>query len=92
MIKVRKLAVIKYQNYKFLNNCLAVQNIMRNFAPEINGWPPESGCVMTGTSSTNTCSGARLLVRIGLQKREPVRTVTIGSHSEWREQVFIFKL
>ena len=29
--------IIKYQNYKFLNNCLAVQNIMRNFAPEING-------------------------------------------------------
>ena len=37
MIKVRYLDIIKYQNYKFLNNCLAVQNIMRNFAPEING-------------------------------------------------------
>lgn len=37
MIKVRNLDIIKYQNYKFLNNCLAIQNIMRNFAPEING-------------------------------------------------------
>jgi hypothetical protein len=37
MINVRNLDIIKYQNYKFLNNCLAVQNIMRNFAPEING-------------------------------------------------------
>lgn len=37
MIKVRNLDIIKYQNYKFLNNCLAVSNNMRNFAPEING-------------------------------------------------------
>jgi len=38
VIKLRKLDIIKYQNYKFLNNCLAVSIIMRNFAPEINGW------------------------------------------------------
>jgi len=37
MIKVRNLDIIKYQNYKFLNNCLAISIIMRNFAPEING-------------------------------------------------------
>lgn len=37
MIKVRNLDIIKYQNYKFLNNYLAIPNIMRNFAPEING-------------------------------------------------------
>lgn len=37
MIKVRNLDIIKYQNYKFLNNYLAISNIMRNFAPEING-------------------------------------------------------
>ena len=37
MIKVRNLDIIKYQNYKFLNNCLVISNIMRNFAPEING-------------------------------------------------------
>ena len=37
MIKVRNLDIIKYQNYKFLNNCLAFFIIMRNFAPEING-------------------------------------------------------
>ncbi len=37
VIKLRKLDIIKYQNYKFLNNCLAVSNIMSNFAPEING-------------------------------------------------------
>lgn len=37
VIKLRKLDIIKYQNYKFLNNCLAVSIIMLNFAPEING-------------------------------------------------------
>ena len=37
VIKLRKLDIIKYQNYKFLNNCLAVSIIMYNFAPEING-------------------------------------------------------
>ena len=37
VIKLRKLDIIKYQNYKFLNNCLVISNNMRNFAPEING-------------------------------------------------------
>jgi len=74
---------MKYQNYKFLINCLAVTIIMLTFAPDFKKWlTVHYGRVMTGTSSTNTCSGARLLVRIGLQKREPVRTVTIGSQRE----------